>query len=90
MSLRGGPNTCEAELLHVFRNLGSGLHTSIVGGGENAVILHYINNDQPLTMAIGLCRRGLRIPVTPLILRARGLLMVDYPTGTLAMPYWMQ
>ncbi len=40
----------EAVISYTFRkNGGSGPgYTSIVGGGENAVILHYISNDQPL------------------------------------------
>jgi Xaa-Pro aminopeptidase len=40
----------EAKISYVFRSRGgSGPgYTSIVGGGDNAVILHYINNDQPL------------------------------------------
>jgi Xaa-Pro aminopeptidase len=40
----------EAELIYHFRkNGGSGPgYTSIVGGGSNAVILHYIENDSPL------------------------------------------
>ena len=40
----------EAKISYVFRNnggTGPG-YTSIVGGGNNAVILHYIANDQPL------------------------------------------
>ncbi len=40
----------EAELQYVFANGGARFpaYSSIVGGGENACILHYINNDQPL------------------------------------------
>ncbi|MCX7172297.1 MAG: aminopeptidase P N-terminal domain-containing protein, partial [Proteobacteria bacterium] len=40
----------EAELLHEFRNCGcqSPAYTSIVAGGANACILHYVANDQPL------------------------------------------
>ena len=40
----------EAKISYVFRsNGGTGPgYTSIVGGGNNAVILHYISNDQPL------------------------------------------
>ena len=40
----------EAKIAYVFRsNGGTGPgYTSIVGGGNNAVILHYIANDQPL------------------------------------------
>lgn len=40
----------EAELLHEFRRNGSQYpaYTSIVAGGANACVLHYISNDQPL------------------------------------------
>jgi Xaa-Pro aminopeptidase len=40
----------EAELLHQFRKGGcqSPAYTSIVAGGANACVLHYVNNDQPL------------------------------------------
>jgi Xaa-Pro aminopeptidase len=40
----------EAELGHVFRSRGGAgpAYASIVGGGANATILHYIRNDQPL------------------------------------------
>lgn len=40
----------EAEISHVFRkNGGNGPgYTTIVGGGENAIILHYIENKDPL------------------------------------------
>src|SRR5690606_27456618 len=39
----------EAELLHEFhRNGGVPAYTSIVGGGENACILHYVENNAPL------------------------------------------
>lgn len=40
----------EAELLHEFHYYGcrSEAYTSIVAGGENACILHYINNDEVL------------------------------------------
>jgi len=39
----------EAELEHEFRRRGMGVaYGSIVGGGDNACILHYVNNDQPL------------------------------------------
>ncbi|MEX0899589.1 MAG: Xaa-Pro aminopeptidase [Gammaproteobacteria bacterium] len=39
----------EAELLHEFhRNGGEPAYTSIVGGGENACILHYVENNAPL------------------------------------------
>ena len=40
----------EAELLHEFRRHGcqAPAYTSIVAGGANACILHYIANDQPL------------------------------------------
>ena len=39
----------EAELLHEFhRNGGVPAYTSIVGGGANACILHYVENDAPL------------------------------------------
>ncbi|MFK7896933.1 MAG: aminopeptidase P N-terminal domain-containing protein [Myxococcota bacterium] len=40
----------EAELGRVFRARGGSgpAYTSIVGGGKNATILHYIRNDQPL------------------------------------------
>ncbi len=39
----------EAELLHVFRAYGAGwAYPAIVGGGENACILHYTENDAVL------------------------------------------
>lgn len=40
----------EAKISHVFRDSGGAGpgYTTIVGGGENAVILHYIENDSPL------------------------------------------
>jgi Xaa-Pro aminopeptidase len=40
----------EAELLHAFRAAGSQApaYTSIVAGGANACVLHYVENDQPL------------------------------------------
>jgi len=40
----------EAELLHVFRSRGASgpAYASIVGGGQNAAILHYTKNDKPL------------------------------------------
>ncbi len=40
----------EAELLHVFRGRGASgpAYASIVGGGRNAAILHYTENDKPL------------------------------------------
>jgi Xaa-Pro aminopeptidase len=40
----------EAALLHQFRRHGSAgpAYTSIVGGGNNATVLHYIRNDQKL------------------------------------------
>jgi Xaa-Pro aminopeptidase len=40
----------EAELLHVFRGRGGSgpAYSSIVGGGPNAAILHYVTNDQKL------------------------------------------
>ncbi len=40
----------EAELLYEFRRSGAQApaYTSIVAGGENACILHYVDNDQPL------------------------------------------
>lgn len=40
----------EAELLHEFRNCGcqAPAYASIVAGGANACILHYVANDQPL------------------------------------------
>ncbi|MFP6655321.1 MAG: aminopeptidase P N-terminal domain-containing protein [Myxococcota bacterium] len=40
----------EAELGHVFRSRGGSgpAYGTIVGGGVNATILHYIRNDQPL------------------------------------------
>ncbi|GAB2898496.1 aminopeptidase P N-terminal domain-containing protein [Uliginosibacterium flavum] len=40
----------EAELLHEFRRHGSQhpAYTSIVAGGANACVLHYVGNDQPL------------------------------------------
>jgi Xaa-Pro aminopeptidase len=40
----------EAELEYVFRRGGSAgaAYTTIVGGGANATVLHYIANDQPL------------------------------------------
>ena len=40
----------EAELLHAFRAAGSQApaYTSIVAGGANACVLHYVDNDQPL------------------------------------------
>ncbi len=40
----------EAELLHAFRQGGaeSPAYPSIVAGGANACILHYVGNDQPL------------------------------------------
>ena len=42
--------TIEAELLHEFRRHGcqAPAYSSIVAGGANACILHYINNNQPL------------------------------------------
>lgn len=42
----------EAELGHVFRSSGGAgpAYGTIVGGGVNATILHYIRNDQPLRM----------------------------------------
>ena len=43
-------NEIEAELLHEFRARGSQApaYTSIVAGGANACVLHYIANDAPL------------------------------------------
>ncbi len=40
----------EAELLHTFRRHGceAPAYTSIVAGGANACVLHYVGNDQPL------------------------------------------
>jgi Xaa-Pro aminopeptidase len=40
----------EAKISHVFRDSGGNGpgYTSIVGGGENAVILHYVENSDPL------------------------------------------
>ena len=40
----------EAELLHVFRGRGGSgpAYSSIVGGGQNAAILHYTTNDKAL------------------------------------------
>ncbi len=39
----------EAEYLHTFKQQGMDpAYTTIVGGGENACILHYVNNDQVL------------------------------------------
>jgi Xaa-Pro aminopeptidase len=39
----------EAELLHDFhRHGGEPAYTSIVGGGANACVLHYVDNDAPL------------------------------------------
>jgi Xaa-Pro aminopeptidase len=40
----------EAELLHEFRRHGcqAPAYTSIVAGGANACVLHYLNNNQPL------------------------------------------
>ncbi|HHO59692.1 MAG TPA: Xaa-Pro aminopeptidase [Thiotrichales bacterium] len=39
----------EAEFLHAFRKNGAGwAYPSIVGGGENACILHYTENNRPL------------------------------------------
>lgn len=40
----------EAELLHEFRRQGceAPAYTSIVAGGANACVLHYVGNDQPL------------------------------------------
>lgn len=39
----------EAEYLHIFRKNGmTPAYTTIVGGGENGCILHYINNNMPL------------------------------------------
>jgi Xaa-Pro aminopeptidase len=40
----------EAELLHVFRGRGASgpAYGCIVGGGQNAAILHYVSNDQAL------------------------------------------
>ena len=40
----------EAELLHEFRRHGSAApaYTSIVAGGANACVLHYVQNDAPL------------------------------------------
>ncbi len=40
----------EAELLHAFRSNGASgpAYGSIVGGGKNAAILHYVTNDQRL------------------------------------------
>ncbi len=40
----------EAELLHEFRRQGaqSPAYTSIVAGGANACVLHYVSNDHPL------------------------------------------
>jgi Xaa-Pro aminopeptidase len=41
----------EAALLHQFRRRGAAgpAYSSIVGGGRNATVLHYIRNDQKLT-----------------------------------------
>jgi Xaa-Pro aminopeptidase len=40
----------EAELLHTFRQHGcqAPAYTSIVAGGANACVLHYVSNDKPL------------------------------------------
>ncbi len=40
----------EAEILHTFAMSGamSAAYNTIVGGGQNGCILHYINNDKPL------------------------------------------
>lgn len=40
----------EAELMHEFRRHGceAPAYTSIVAGGANACVLHYVSNDQPL------------------------------------------
>lgn len=40
----------EAEILHEFASNGArhAAYNTIVGGGANACVLHYINNDQPL------------------------------------------
>ena len=39
----------EAEYLHYFKKAGmDAAYTTIVGGGENACVLHYVNNDQEL------------------------------------------
>ena len=39
----------EAEYLHTFKQQGMDpAYTTIVGGGENACILHYVNNDKTL------------------------------------------
>lgn len=51
-AVRAGMNEYEIEALveYVFRRNGAHApaYTSIVGGGANATILHYINNDAPL------------------------------------------
>jgi Xaa-Pro aminopeptidase len=50
--VRPGMNEYEVEALieYVFRKQGASgpAYTSIVGGGANATVLHYINNDAPL------------------------------------------
>ncbi|MDH2925709.1 Xaa-Pro aminopeptidase [Lonepinella koalarum] len=40
----------ESEMLHEFNRFGAryASYNSIIGGGENACILHYVENDQPL------------------------------------------
>ena len=47
----------EAKIAHVFRDSGGTGpgYTTIVGGGENAVILHYIENDSPLNSGDLVC-----------------------------------